>query len=530
MLATPQLVWGPNAGGRSVTKVTAGLAAPAPALPQPPDAPPPVDGPLNGAFVYLGGWNWVADAVNTPERVRTLVRWLRNGLGMAPGGVLVVPWTCVKAFPTCTGDSGGYAWVGGGLLSQGGTPDVLFSVLDALFAEAKECGLSVVLGLAEQMMACSQLWTDPGIRDLAALMNETAVLTLGGRYDPAGWYLADESGACDPATVPFTRWQAQNIRAGEKAIGRAPLPIYASPYLGWSGHSRVPPPRLAAAVRAWKQQTGVDVVLFQDGVGACGANLGGLDEPTIKDYFAALGKLVWPNCETSCYAEHDANTGGEPGPASTVRYGAQIAQGAVVTGHGGVPWLPQTHLLPVAGSVPEAMRFCHEFRAWFGLGGRIHRPSAYEYMPGHFPLPAAFDDGNAKLHDLRTGTPFGADNHKDPAWVGVGNHWFTRHYFAAPVNVDFAAAHFLQNEAEDIELPHTYQLRALVNGVWTDFKDNATGLPAGRRLPAGKVGEYVMSNLAPLGWRGVTQLDVWGSRTGPKKRLYCSEITVTEAG
>eukprot|EP01105_Mastigella_eilhardi_P007730 TRINITY_DN1939_c0_g1_i3.p1 TRINITY_DN1939_c0_g1~~TRINITY_DN1939_c0_g1_i3.p1 ORF type:complete len:337 (-),score=89.01 TRINITY_DN1939_c0_g1_i3:30-1040(-) len=311
-----------------------------------------------------------------------------------------------------------------------------------------------------------------------------------------------------PAVTPFY--------AGLVAVIRefSDLPITASPYLNGARKYDVSPDVIAKRTAIFAEESGIDVQIWQDSVGADAINVfGSNDTYSLYDYFAAL-RTVLPHfwSDNEAFNWGDDLLGGGYHPCSISRFNTQlqIVDPFVDTK---VTWLQQEHFGSVSPQrFDEAEHMLAAYQALFGLGDTQKTLITAPYYYTTSPAEQYGDPMLSKLIDGVLGDP---TNYANDNWVGVlGTVQVVFNVSCAQgavMQIGWVSAHVLCAPVEAVSFPASLQLEASEDGgaTWRSVGTWATPDDVGSALVRS---EYVLGNTACI--RGVS-----ASATGTLLRL-----------
>lgn len=368
---------------------------------------------LSGAFTYFGysGTNEVIPVTQIPIFLDEL-RDLGNDT------VIVSQTRATRSGYACATSASQFEWIKG-------FPDKLGVLLDA--AQAR--GMKVYVGTTFSSKNCPSFWGSTNTAAVEADVRQNLAV-LASRYGThsafAGWYIPDEPGIPDSGKYDFYRRETAALKA--LTPGK---PVALSPY--FPNQPQFPSPSsLASTAASFRAATGVDIQIWQDGIGAIpGAKLFNWSRAghSSESYYQALaGALgtggLWADVELFNYGKPLFNsvngtlTGGYR-PASAHRINQQLWSARFAGKR--VSWLHQWHMSEVVGPAygyVEAPLQQGLYRGLYGIGGaRLLAPLNYQNYAWLTVPPATYPDSSGyELFDRRTGDP---RNPQDPAWLGV---------------------------------------------------------------------------------------------------------------
>ncbi|WP_423162458.1 DUF4434 domain-containing protein [Stenotrophomonas maltophilia] len=382
-----------------------------------------------------------------------------------------------------------------------GFPGKLGTVLDAAAAR----GMKVVVGTTYSSGQCATFWQG---QNATAVAQDAAqsLAQLGQQYGShpafAGWYITDE-----PAQVPADR--APFYRAVVTALkGSTPSrPVMVAPYLA---SSSVDPASVGRAAAQFRTATGVDVQIWQDGIGAAShARLFQWDRPghSTEAYFEALSAALgasglWADIElfnhgSPLFLETGNGLSGAYRSASVQRINQQLWSARSAGKR--VAWLNQYHMSEVVGpgqGYAESSRMMNTYRGLYGLGASylvdpVQTTYSYSVAPdANYP-----DSSGHELFDRRVGDP---RNPMDAGWVGVHGNASITIDLGQRRRVDWIGLHTMTRPAWGIVTPTAVEVMCAEPGA-AAVKIGVLSAPFPQAGLSGSTEEeYVLGNAAPL--------------------------------
>ncbi len=448
---------------------------------------PAVAGPLDGAFVYVGGSTGFDIEFQDLARIPKFVAEL-DSLGIKN---LTVVWTAVKPEYTVCGDRK--------FTAVGGNWDNLLARLQVLLDEAhKYPGMNVKLGLTESLIQCPNFTSEENTAQVVE-WNSYLVWLFESRwrFHPAlsGYYIPDEPSLAASSFIGYTRRQVDAIRAYSVKS------IVIAPYLGNAGVYGYQPSTVGDMALEFVTRTGVSKLLYQDSAGGT-MNLGrNPNQPTLESYLTAIRDSIGI---ARLESDLELFNGGTYSSAAVARVNFQAWEarrnppaGIAPVTSGITSWIPQSFMsLSAENSTtfPEAKRLYTEYRALYGIAGSTV-PFTYLFNPPtadlpSIKLPSKFYPDRGSLNDSVVGDEL---NFLDRQWVGVlGTPHLTLDLGSLKA-VDYVSAHMMAFKAAGIQLPTGICLRFSDGSHWGHWKCHATP-----EIRKSHDGEYVVSNLDPL--------------------------------
>jgi hypothetical protein len=370
-------------------------------------------GRLSGAFVYFGysGTDEVIPVTQMPA-------FLDELQDLGNDTVIVSQTRATRSGYACATSASQFEWIKG-------FPDKLGALLDA----AQVRGMKVYVGTTFSSKNCPTFWGSTNTAVVEADVRQNLSL-LSSRYGShpafAGWYIPDEPGIPNSDKYDFYRRETAALKA--LTPGK---PVALSPY--FPNQPTLPSPTtLAWVASAFRNSTGVDIQIWQDGIGAIpGTKLfhwtraGYSSEAYYQALAGALGTNgLWADIELFNYGKPLLNSvngalTGSYRSASPQRINQQLWSARFAGKR--VSWLHQWHMSEVVGPTygyVEAPLQQGLYRGIYGIGGAgLLAPLNYANYAWLTPPPTTYADSTGyELFDRRTGDP---RNPQDPAWVGV---------------------------------------------------------------------------------------------------------------
>jgi hypothetical protein len=439
---------------------------------------------IDGSFVHFG-YSDTTPAL-TIDQFKQLLNEMRS-LGMDT--IILDAVRIKKSAVGCGGGGDDFYWVAG-------FPSKLQDVLD----EAQKRGMMVYLGAVMSFMNCDDFHKSPN-KDLVYQDIKTNIKLIADSYKNhpafAGWYIPDETGADSSLIKKMSYYhnitsQLKQLTPGKKVI--------ISPYLQPGALS---PSDLAYVAAFFRDGTGIDIQAWQDGTGAFAnpPSSDGQAQYSTEDYYAQLvdrlgSEAVWADIELFNFKSYSS--------ASVARLNNQLSA-AQLPGKR-VSWLFQSHMSPSWGpnaGYKEARRLFRSYQALYGFkGAYLSYEGSYRWIT---PPASQYPDLLGELNNSRTEDP---RNPFSTGWVGVlGNAQFIFD-FSSPANVDWLGVHIVLQPSSGITSPAKVQVRCSTDG--TGFGPAKAVIPSvpGADYSSSSVTEYVISNSAPLNFKGCKSLSI----------------------
>jgi len=453
-------------------------------------------GTLSGGFVYFG--YSANDEVLPVTQLPTFLDELKD-LG---NDTLIISQTRVtRANQGCTYYASEFEWVKG-------FPDKLQAVLDA--AQAR--GMKVYVGTTLSSQQCPSFWESGNTKGVVEDVN-TNIAVLAQRYGAhpafAGWYIPDEPGMLDFDKHDYYK----RVTAALKALTPG-KPVSVAPY--FPNQPNLPSPdTLAWVAGLFRSGTGVDIQIWQDGIGAIpGTKLFHWSRAgySSEQYYQALANKLgagglWADVEVFNYGKplfnsvNGALTGGYRS-ASAIRINQQLWSARFAGKR--VSWLPQWHMSEVVGpqyGYVEAPFLQATYRATYGIGGArlLTGLNHSAYTWGSLPAANYPDSTGYELFDRRTGDP---RNPQDVAWVGIDGANGTASVkvdLGTAKQVDWVGAHALSYPSWGIRSPTTMDVYCGATSTALTKIATLTAPFTQAALSSTNEEEYVLGNRSPLG-------------------------------
>lgn len=450
---------------------------------------------LSGAFVYFGysGTDEVIPASQIPAFLDEL-----EDLGNDT--IIVSQTRATRAGYACATSPAHFEWIKN-------FPDKLGALLDAAQARA----MKVYVGTTYSSKTCPNFWGSANTAAVEAdIRQNIALIASRHRTHPAfaGWYIPDEPGMLESAKYDFYRRQTAALDA--LTPGK---PVLVAPY--FPNQPQFPSPAtVASRATSFRNATGIDVQVWQDGIGAIpGTKLfnwtraGHSSEAYYQALAGALGQAgLWADVELFNYGKPLFNSAsgaltGAYRSASAQRINQQLWSARFAAKR--VSWLHQWHMSEVVGpsyGYVEAPLQQGLYRALYGIGGaRLLAPLNYAAYSWITPASAAYPDASGyELFDRRTGDP---RNPLDQGWVGVigANGISTiRVDLGSVKEVDWIGLHTLSRPSWGIRSPTTMDIYC-GSTPGTLAKVAAVAAPYGQAAQDSvEEEEYLFGNRAPL--------------------------------
>jgi hypothetical protein len=444
---------------------------------------------LTGAFVHPG--------YSSSDEVITTAQWplfLDELQDLGNDTVIVTPIRVTKAGQGCADSTADFEWVKG-------FPSKLGTILDA--AQAR--GMKVVVGTTLTSLQCSSFWGSGNTAAIEAdiAQNFASVASSYGAH-PAfyGWYIPDEPGPVPSYTYDYYK------RLTTKLKTLANKPVAVAPFMSAQPPA---PATLASAAMAFRVFTGVDIQMWQDGIGAnTGAKLFHWSRPgySTEQYYEALAaKLgasgLWADIEifnhgSPLFLNTGAGISGAYRSASAHRINQQLWSARSAGKK--VSWLNEWHMSELIGPTHgyvEAPRLMGVYRAFYGLGATLTFPlnhSAYSWTPA--PAAAYPDATGYELFDRRVGDP---RNPQDPAWVGIDGAARVTIDLGTTKSIDWIGVHTLTFPSWGIRTPVSMDIYCGASPSTLVKIATATAPFTQAGLSGSTEEEYVLGNRTALG-------------------------------
>lgn len=443
---------------------------------------------LTGAFVHMG--YSATDEVITVSQLPAFLDELQD---LGNDTIIVGPTRTIKNGAGCADSASDFEWVKG-------FPSKLGPILDA----AKARGMKVVVGTTLSR-GCGQFW---GSGNTAAVESDTGqafaaiAATYGSHTAFHGWYIPDEPGPVPSNTYDYYR------RISNKLKSLLPAkPVMVAPYLGSPSTT---PSALADDAEDFRNATGINVQIWQDGIGANpNAKLWHWSRPgySTEQYFQALAaKLgasgLWADVELFNFGDPlflQTGTGlsGAYRSASAMRLNQQL----YATRQAGkrVSWLHEWHMSEYIGpgkGYVEEPRMMGVYRGFYGLGGSLVFPNNHSNYTWLTAPSANYPDSTGnELFNRQTGDP---RNPQDPAWIGVNGAATVRIDIGTSKRIDWIGIHTLTYPSWGIRTPVSADLYCGASSSSLSKIATLTAPFTQASLSASAGEEYVLGNRTPL--------------------------------
>jgi len=370
--------------------------------------------------------------------------------------------------------------------------------LEEILDAAASRNIKVYVGLIRSQGICAGWYANDILANEDAQETEAVVQWVNSTFPDhsaiAGWSIFNEPFLGYETNKSFLKGFDNYYQKQVVAIRKySKLPIVTAPsLLNFDTSAGRPSTPIAIAERAenFLENTGVNILIFQDSVGAGAVPLSSWSQPySLKDFFNAITQKVgsdhlWADVELFTWPSSDTDNGGGYRPTSITRLINQIKD--TTSAGKRVVWIQQKflstsdtrQLLP--GREPE--RLFDAYRATYqNIGTRIV-PQNYTW--GKTPDQKYGDNGN-KLFDNQIGDP---KLRTFKNWAGVNGSTEILFSFTRETPIWWVAFHFLQNSEFSIGFPDTYSLFCSQNKTdWNTL--GSWNLPVSK-----KDSEYVFAN------------------------------------
>jgi len=444
---------------------------------------------LSGSFVHFG-------YSSTDEQLPAaqLPLFLDELRDLGNDTLIIGQTRATRAGVGCASSAQDFEWIAG-------FPAKLGTVLDAAAAR----GMKVVVGTTYSSGQCAAFWQGS---NAAAVAQDAAqsMAQLAQQYAMhpafAGWYITDE-----PAQVPDERASFYRSIVSTLKAATPSRPVMVAPYLA---SSSVDPASVASAALRFRSATGVDVQIWQDGIGAAShAKLFQWDRPgySTEQYYQALSaqlgaSAVWADIElfnhgSPLFLDVGNGLSGAYRSASVQRINQQLWSARSAGKR--VAWLNQYHMSEVVGpgqGYGEAPRMMNTYRGLYGLGASyLVDPVQTTYHYSVAPATSYPDGSGHELFDRRVGDP---RNPMDAGWVGVHGNVSITIDLGQRRRVDWIGLHTMTRPAWGIVTPTSVEVMCAEPGTAAV----TIGTLSAPFTQSGVMGsteeEYVLGNAAPL--------------------------------
>lgn len=439
---------------------------------------------LSGGFVHMG-----YSATDEDIPIGQLPLYLDELEDLRYDTIIITPTRVTKSGRTCATSVNDFEWVKG-------FPAKLGTILNAAAAR----NMNVIVGTTYTNMRCASFWgssNTAAVEADAALSYASLAATYGSHPAFLGWYIPDEPGPVPASTYNYYSRVTAKLKAA--APGK---PVMVAPYLGSPSTS---PSSLASAANSFRNATGIDVQIWQDGVGANpNAKLFFWTRSgySIDQYYQALASQLgvgglWADVELFNYGDPLFATGAYRS-TSAQRVNNQLWSARFAGKR--VSWLNQFHMSEVVGpgqGYVESPRLMGVYRAFYGLGATLLFPLNYSnYSWVSAPSSSYPDTSGYELFDRHVGDP---RNPLDPTWVGVNGTARVTIDFGSTKRVDWVGVQTLTYPSWGIRSPVTLDIYCGPTTSSLTKVATATAPFTQADLAGSNGEEYVLGNRTPLG-------------------------------
>lgn len=446
---------------------------------------------LTGAFVHFG--YGAGDQTISDGDIPGFFKELKNN----GNDTIIVSHTRVnRSNVQCPASPNDFEWVSG-------FPGRLSLILDQAHAN----GIQVYVGTNLAGGACGKFWVNStaiaAVRDDYYLSYSGLSSTYASHPAFKGVYIPDEPGPLPAEVHNYYR----TVTSAIKSIFPGKQ-VAVAPFLGANTSS---PSSIAAAAVSFKSNTGVDIQIWQDGLGASSVaslNEWGNSRPKIEQYYKALsqvlGEGLWADVELFNYGIPLFNTSasvytGGYRPTAASRLNSQLWSARYATKR--VSWLNQFHMTSTSNSPARysgSSRLLQGYRAFSGIGGKSLVPVNYSMYSWITPPDSAYPDNltNRKIFDRKVADP---RSPSDNSWVGINGAARLVIDLGYRQNLDWVGVHLLNHPSWGIRAPVSLtvncgdSLSAMRHvGVYVApfSQSDVSGLTTE---------EYVLGNYSPIG-------------------------------
>jgi hypothetical protein len=443
---------------------------------------------LTGAFVHPG--------YSSTDEVITSAQWpvfLDELQDLGNDTVIVTPTRVTKGgLEVCANSTADFEWVKG-------FPSKLGVILDA--AQAR--GMKVMVGTHLTCTSFSGSGNTAAVEADIAQSFASVASSYGTHPAFYGWYIPDEPGPVPAEMYDYYRRVTTKLKA---LLPNKPVAV--APYMSAQPPS---PATLASSAEAFRIATGVNLQIWQDGIGAnTGAKLFNWSRPgyTTEQYYEALAaKLgasgLWADIEifnhgSPLFVNTGSGLSGAYRSASAQRVNQQLWSARSAGKK--VSWLNQWHMSELIGpsrGYVEAPRLMGTYRAFYGLGATLTFPLNYSaYTWSTVPASAYPDTTGYELFDRRTGDP---RNPQDPAWIGFNGAARVTIDLGTTKRIDWIGVHTLTFPSWGIRTPVSMDIYCGASTSTLVKIATATAPFTQAGLGGSTEEEYVLGNRSALG-------------------------------
>lgn len=401
----------------------------------------------------------------------------------------------------------GYKWL------EPGNPELI----GVLLSEAQNRGIKVQVGLIASEGCASQ------VNDFtqAGWLIDYLVSKFGQYNSLAGWYIGDEPYLQDnqwyASEISYYQQMAASIRKHSN------LPISVSPYLvSYSaalGNPPGNPTNAAATALQFLNDTGVNVLIYEDGMGGrTGQTLQWISPPTIADYFSAISKSIGSQ---RLWIVHEIfnstfGIGGGYGSASITRLNQQIAMVPDSLIGKRFTWTHEIFMSLIAPNRnPEADRLLTQYKATHSLLIPDQQLIPTQISWG---IPFTIPDGTSSLSfltDSIVGDPF---NSATSAWSTVTGESTLYVDLGNSHIIDWVNLYTAKQAANGIQTPQYMLIYSSIDGnSWQKVASRtfASGsfdgeYDIGNIQAMNAIGRYLMIHLGNTGTTKISEVEVFG--------------------
>jgi len=367
---------------------------------------------------------------------------------------------------------------------------------------AQEMGIQVYVGLIHSEGLCADWYDNPTLAREDATETENILSWINQNFPNhpaiAGWSIPNEAFLGYETNQSFLDGFNNYYKKQVGAIRKqSSLPIITAPSLlnyDISAGGPSTPTTVAKRAKDFIQKTGVDILVFQDSVGAGAVPLSSYLQPnSLKDFFEAIAKKIggdhlWADIEVFTWSSGGFDTGGGYRPTTLTRIQSQVNDTNSASKK--VIWIQQRFLgITDAWRLQtsnESERLFDTYRAAYQGIGKQLTPQNYTWLTK--PDSKYQDTGN-KLFDQLPGDPKLRSFNR---WVGVNGITEILFSFPEKKSIWWVSFHVLYNKELSIGFPNTYAL-------FCSPDDTSWSLLGLWSLPVAKINsEYVFSNPSKL--------------------------------
>ena len=382
----------------------------------------------------------------------------------------------------------------------------LYDDLPSIFSLADQYGISIYMGLVNSFSKCSGYYNEPYS---SQTVSETGSLvsSLENLYNQhnsfKGYYIPDEIFLAQWTNPPLTYNHYQSIV--NKIREHSNREILASVSLKgiYFPDSSISPSEMGSLSKDFIDNTGMDVLIFQDSVGTARSRLWDNSRPLL-DYFSEINNAIgsnhfWVDVELfNVYNSDYESEGGTYFPTSLPRLIKQIDIADISGADKIVSWITQTHLSKIDYTAlsPYSNRLLESYYGYYGISDFTYIvPKTYSWMTS---FSESYPDSGNEMFNFIVANPA---NYQDSSWSGVYGDVSLSLDLGEIKSLRWLGIHSLSYSPVGISFPDSLSIECSLDSVlWNSLGELDTNIVAwdGPRVEGDGSTDFVIQNLEPL--------------------------------